>query len=197
MKILPLSKAAYFLEMCLLPVLLLMSVAGAGLLRWIGSLGVDVTQFANIWFIKQQEQLFLAQGVKLASVAADFQAFGLLVWLSIPIVVLRLITAPGMLGELYASATARGRKLMPASPAKALVGFLLTGPGALWASTHFSTSSVLLLSYLMNHAPRAHLWLQALIFVGGLILSAEGIVWLLVFLWSRRSKKETVRQKNK
>jgi hypothetical protein len=125
------AKAVVAVELCLLPLLLLAYVFGGSISRLVADIGFDPNQAANIGFLQDQAELFVARGIDLYSVASDLQVFGMFVWLSVAVAVLRLLSGPLLFGLMDARAAVSSRPIPSSSPGKLILGWLAAGPVAL------------------------------------------------------------------
>jgi hypothetical protein len=63
------SKAVVIVEVCLVPLVLFASVFRGSISHLIADFGFDPSQLANIGFLQDQSELFVARGIDLHSVA--------------------------------------------------------------------------------------------------------------------------------
>jgi hypothetical protein len=178
----PLLPAAIAIaELSLVPLLLLMFAFGHLIIRLMDDLGFDLPPAANIAFLHNQSASLAARGVDPSSIAIEFQIFGIMIWISIAIGLLRLASGPFLFDFMNARAVSLRKRYVPPSPGILALGCLIVGSLALWLFTRNAVAtSAPFLGFLLNHSPRAYIWLDAFVLLFGLIFLTEAL--LLIFL---------------
>jgi hypothetical protein len=168
-------------ELCLVPLLFLVLAFHTAIADALTNSGLSADLTLNVSFLRRQREFLVDQGLDSVSLAKMFQVFALMVWLSIGIASLRLVSAPFIFGYWNRWYISRQRRYLPATPEGVIAGFILIGPLTLWISTWPTMASSPVLRMILHHAPQAYLSLEAFVFVGSLIFTVEAVV--LFALW--------------
>jgi hypothetical protein len=155
---------AYIAEFCLWPFIFIL-FAFARLFS-----SVTTRMLPNLWFLQKQYVLLTAKGFDSAVIALALRLFEFIVWISLSIILLRLVLAPLLLSPRDLRRT---REKMRGRPVKVLFGWCLM-LGGLWAATNVQgAKSVPLLSILMSASPYWYICFCALMFVIALFFVVE------------------------
>jgi hypothetical protein len=184
-----LPAAVSIVELCLLPLLLIMLAFGPLIIRLIVELGFELDLAAKITFLHNQSVYLAGRGVDPASVSAEFQIFALMIWISVAVLVLRLVSGPFLFDFWNARAISLRKRYLPPSLDNVLFGCLIAGPFAVWTTTWTNMAAGPLLRALLKQSPRSYIRLEAFVFIGGLIISVEGLLLILLFLLKRRTSR--------
>ncbi len=163
-------------EICLIPIVPGLFIFARSLSGVLAAVGGDPNTMPSLWFLRDQYVFLTAKGVDASSIAFSFKLFGFMVWLSLPVVLLRLVSSPWLFGLVNWRGVLAARKL---SVRKFFLGWLLVS-SSIWASTQIrGADSVPLLGVLLRISPPGYICLEAFFFVLGLIAFAEGLLALL------------------
>ena len=144
-------------------------------------LGVDVTVAPNIWFLRDQYEFISKHGVSAQLNVYNLQIFGLFVWGAALLLLLRLLTAPLLLGV---SSPHRRRTVPDMSLGRLAVGLIVLGLFAMWAAIDIRGSTMASqLDFFLRHSPNAYIGLEAFVFVGGALFFVEGVVTFFQMIW--------------
>jgi hypothetical protein len=156
--------AVYMAEFCLWPLTFIL-FAFARLFP-----SAPVRTLPNLWLLQKQYVLLTAEGFDPSLIALALRLFELMVCISLPVILLRLVSAPVLFGLRDLRRT---REKMKEKPVKVLFGWFLTW-GGLWAAIHIEAAkSAPLLSVFLKFSPYWYICFCALMFVVGLFLVVE------------------------
>ncbi len=162
-------------ETCLFPLVFGMFVFSRPLSNVVKVFGNDPATQPSLWFLREQYEFLLARAVDPSSISLSLRLFGLLVWITISVVMLRLVSGPFLFSLLDYRKILKRRSV---STVKFIFLWLFMST-AIWASMDIQgSSSAPLLGALLLRSPLGYVCLEAFVFVTGAIAFVEGLLAL-------------------
>lgn len=159
-------------ECFVLPPLVIGSFIFVRLLSVIPYLTDILNRPPNLLFLRDQYDFLLVRGVDPMAAEQSLRLFEILIWVLVPILLLRLALSPFLFGLINWREKRRNANV---SIMRLVFGWLLMVSGVYAATDIRSSSSVVGLAYLLKASPRAYICLEAFIFVMGSVLAIEGL----------------------
>jgi hypothetical protein len=171
-------------EFCLLPLVFTLFALARPFSSVLLALGSDPNAAPSLWFLQDQYAFLVELGFDPSSIALSLRIFDFLIWISIPVVLLRLLS--GFLLTNFLDLR-KGRERFKASPVKIILGWLIMPGGALAALDIRTTSTFWFLRPLLQISPNWFIFLEAFFFIAGLIWFSEGLLLLVLLGLNRKA----------
>lgn len=160
---------AKVVTLSLIPFTVIMFLCVSALSR-IHDFAIGFNNPPNITFLRDQYDFLLVRGVDPVVAGLSLRVFEILVWILVPIILLRIVLSPYLFGLVD------WRKRIEAAGGSIkgfLVSYLLM-PIAIWVSTDIRfSSSVAALASLLKTSPQIYVFLEAFAFVTASVVFVE------------------------
>jgi hypothetical protein len=162
-------------EACLLPIALILFVIA----RSLGNTFIGV--LPSLWVLHKQYALLIGDGFDPFLIAVSLRLFELMIRLSVPVVLLRLISGPLLFSQPDVQHVYR-EKLN--APVKLCLVLLLFTSG-IWVCLQIQSTHSLLLRMLLTLSPYWYICLDTLVFIVALMFSVEAFLALIELILMR------------
>lgn len=164
------AKAPALVELFVMPFLVIVAFIFARQLAELPYFSDILNKPPSLPFLRDQYDFLLARGIGSIAAELPLRIFEVLIWVLIPILLLRVVLSPYLFGlvNLREKIQATGGSILKFVAAWPIMAY------AIWASTDIrASSSATGLTSLLKASPRAYICLEAFIFICSSILFVE------------------------